>query len=506
MQYKIMFVDDEEQNLFLMEKIVDWEELGFRVCGMALDGLEGIEVFEETDPDVVFVDIRMEEMDGLTLIEELQKKGKNAVFVIVTAYDEFSYAKKAIELGAKNYLLKPIDRQELIPMMNTIKNELDEKSLQEKNSSLLKSELNNRIVTKVFMQIEEHFSKKDQQIDISELEQVLGDKVYFYFEVFSQDEPLDELVKTVKDWKTQYVVPSYDCLYCIALESDRKEIEAEFEKLIRYAKGKIYFMGMYEGFTKSSELAEIFKKAYSKRYECFYDNKSRIYGENDSIMTCDDSDYAAKLPGDEAVRNLVYKAERENMQEYLKLLIKNYTQKAINPSLVSDQMIELLIEIKSQLTQVYKDRAFFILRHQNIWNLYKVRTVRRLGTLMDRVICEASVDIENIIENKGNYSLMSRIIDYIHQNCMSPAFSATEVANEVNLSRNYFLKIFKENMGMVFGDYVTKIRMDKAKELLKNTDMTVYSISLEVGYESQYHFSRKFKSLYGVSPIEYRKM
>lgn len=127
-----MFVDDEEQNLFLMEKIVDWEELGFRVCGMALDGLEGIEVFEETDPDVVFVDIRMEEMDGLTLIEELQKKGKNAVFVIVTAYDEFSYAKKAIELGAKNYLLKPIDRQELIPMMNTIKNELDEKSLQEK--------------------------------------------------------------------------------------------------------------------------------------------------------------------------------------------------------------------------------------------------------------------------------------------------------------------------------------------------------------------------------------
>lgn len=134
MQYKIMFVDDEEQNLFLMEKIVDWEELGFRVCGMALDGLEGIEVFEETDPDVVFVDIRMEEMDGLTLIEELQKKGKNAVFVIVTAYDEFSYAKKAIELGAKNYLLKPIDRQELIPMMNTIKNELDEKSLQEKTA------------------------------------------------------------------------------------------------------------------------------------------------------------------------------------------------------------------------------------------------------------------------------------------------------------------------------------------------------------------------------------
>lgn len=506
MQYKIMFVDDEEQNLFLMEKIVDWEELGFRVCGMALDGTEGIEVFEETDPDVVFVDIRMEEMDGLTLIEELQKKGKNAVFVIVTAYDEFSYAKKAIELGAKNYLLKPIDRQELIPMMNTIKNELDEKHLQAENRKLLKSELNNRIVTKAFMQMEEHFSKKDQQIDISELDHVLGEEEYFYFEVFSQDEPLEELIKIVKGWKTQYVIPSYDCLYCVALETDREEVKAEFEKLMRYAKGKIYFMGMYEVFTKSSELVEIFKKAYAKRYECFYDNTSRVYGENDSIRTGDDSDYAAKLPGDEAVRNLVYKADRVNMQAYLKALMESYTQKAVNPNLVTDQMIELLIDIKSQLTQVYKDRAFFILRHQNIWNLYKVRTARRLEALMDRVISEAAGDIENIIENKGNYSLMSRITDYIHQNCMSPDFSATEAADEVNLSRNYFLKIFKENMGMVFGDYVTKIRMDKAKELLKNTDMTVYSISLEVGYESQYHFSRKFKSLYGVSPIEYRKM
>lgn len=506
MQYKIMFVDDEEQNLFLMEKIVDWEELGFRVCGMALDGLEGIEVFEETEPDVVFVDIRMEEMDGLTLIEELQKKGKNAVFVIVTAYDEFSYAKKAIELGAKNYLLKPIDRQELIPMMNTIKNELDEKSLQAKNSKLLKSELNSRIVTKMFMQMEEHFSKKDRQIDISELDHVLGNEEYFYFEVFSQDEPLDELAKTVKGWKTQYVIPSYDCLYCVALEPDREEIEAEFGKLMRYAKGKTYFLGMYARFTKSSELLEIFKKAYSKRYKCFYDNTSRIYGENDSIKAGDDSDYAAKLPGDEAVRSLVYKADRANMQAYLKALIENYTQKEVNPNLVTDQMIELLIDIKSQLTQAYKDRAFFILRHQNIWNLYKVRTACRLEALMDKVISEAAGDIENIIENKGNYSLMSRITDYIHQNCMSPDFSATEVADEVNLSRNYFLKIFKENMGMVFGDYVTKIRMDRAKDLLKNTDMTVYSISLEVGYESQYHFSRKFKSLYGVSPIEYRKM
>ena len=115
--YKIMFVDDEEQNLFLMEKIIDWEENGFRVCGIALDGPEGIQVFEEIEPDVVFVDIRMDEMSGLEMIEKLQQRKKKAVYVIVTAYDEFSYAKKAISLGVKDYLLKPVSRKELLDMV-----------------------------------------------------------------------------------------------------------------------------------------------------------------------------------------------------------------------------------------------------------------------------------------------------------------------------------------------------------------------------------------------------
>ena len=120
--YKVVFVDDEEQNLLLMEKIIDWEELGFRVSGMALDGDEGLEMYREIQPDLMLVDIKMDEMDGLSLIRKLREeyRAEETLFIIVTAYDEFSYAQQAIRLNVENYLLKPLERQKMAEMVRKI--------------------------------------------------------------------------------------------------------------------------------------------------------------------------------------------------------------------------------------------------------------------------------------------------------------------------------------------------------------------------------------------------
>ena len=120
--YKVVFVDDEEQNLLLMEKIIDWEELGFRVSGMALDGDEGLEMYREIQPDLMLVDIKMDEMDGLSLIRKLREeyRAEDTLFIIVTAYDEFSYAQQAIRLNVENYLLKPLERQKMAEMIRIV--------------------------------------------------------------------------------------------------------------------------------------------------------------------------------------------------------------------------------------------------------------------------------------------------------------------------------------------------------------------------------------------------
>lgn len=147
-----------------------------------------------------------------------------------------------------------------------------------------------------------------------------------------------------------------------------------------------------------------------------------------------------------------------------------------------------------------------VLRHQNLWALHQIRTKEKLFLKMKNLITEVSEAVKEIIENKKSYSLMGKIMDYMMQHFSDKNFSAGEAAEAVHLSRNYLLKIFKEEQGISFWDYVTNLRMEKAKKLLKTSDMTVYAISREVGYESQYHFSRKFKNLYNISPNEYRNL
>ena len=176
------------------------------------------------------------------------------------------------------------------------------------------------------------------------------------------------------------------------------------------------------------------------------------------------------------------------------------------PGGLADEMIGLLFLVKNELTKLYKDRAFLILRHQNVWDLHKLRTETKLVSRMEELLRETGTAVKNMIENKGNYSLMGRTAEYIRAHFADPEFSAGEVAETVHLSRNYFLKVFKEEMGTAFLDYVTGMRMEKAKQMLKETEETVYAVSRAVGYESQYHFSRKFKQLYGISPNEYRSL
>lgn len=147
-----------------------------------------------------------------------------------------------------------------------------------------------------------------------------------------------------------------------------------------------------------------------------------------------------------------------------------------------------------------------VLRHQNIWDLHKIRTKAKLMARMQELIRETAGAVQDILEHKESYSLGGKTIDYVLRHFSQPDFSAGEVAEAVHLSRNYFLKLFKDEQGVSFWDYVTNLRMEKAKKLLKTTDATVYAVSREVGYESQYHFSRKFKNLYGLSPNEYRNL
>ena len=111
--YKVMLADDENLILQGLENIIEWEELGLEIVNKASNGQEAIDKFKENPVDIVVTDINMPQVTGLELLKELKKINSDVKFIILSGYDDFSYAKKAIELGVENYILKPIDEEEL---------------------------------------------------------------------------------------------------------------------------------------------------------------------------------------------------------------------------------------------------------------------------------------------------------------------------------------------------------------------------------------------------------
>ena len=136
--YKIMLVDDEEEVRTSIIRKIDWQDAGFEVIGDAENGKEALEKIEQNEPDVVLTDIRMPYMDGLEMAENIRQRYPSIKIVIFSGFDEFEYAKKAIKLNVIEYILKPVNVEELTAILKKIKKNLDEEIEQKRNVTLLR--------------------------------------------------------------------------------------------------------------------------------------------------------------------------------------------------------------------------------------------------------------------------------------------------------------------------------------------------------------------------------
>lgn len=136
--YRIMLVDDEEEVRKAIIRQMDWEQLGFTVVGDAENGEDALEKMEQSEPDVVITDIRMPYMDGLTLTARIREKYPSVKILIFSGYDDFEYAQRAIKLNVTEYILKPVNGQELAQILGRVKNSLDEEIEQRRNINSLR--------------------------------------------------------------------------------------------------------------------------------------------------------------------------------------------------------------------------------------------------------------------------------------------------------------------------------------------------------------------------------
>ena len=495
--YKVLLIDDEKQNLLLLRHIIHWEEYGFQICGQATDGQEGLEAYRTLKPNLIFVDLRMPVMDGLEFMKEVRRFDQKVCLVILTAYDEFEYARTAITRGVADYLLKPIDRKKLIQSLERVRKIIDQQKKADQNFSQMEEKFERE---KIETLLKEACVSKSPGIESEVLEQyLLEHKKVLAMVVNTQLE--SSILFSQFDGMCQF---SIDSLLFILLDStQRKTLMDAFAEGTRKRKSGKYFLFIGKEVNCCTDLINQYERLSEAKYAGFYSDCSEIFDFSHPKLT-----FSNRMP-ENRDREVCRKfAETGNCKDFIKYLhdeFRVFKEYRTSPQLVMEMNIDLLIALKLNLTFLYADKASSILRHIHIGDMEKHFTACSLERSLTLQFERASFQIMEILQKGRMSSPIERALEYTKRCCLSSSFSEAEVAKYVSLSKNYFTKLFQDETGKSFWDYVTEIRIREAKNLLKETSFSLAEIGCMVGYESPCHFSRKFKLIVGITPNDFRR-
>lgn len=522
---KLVIVDDEPILLQGLLKTYDWEDMGFEVAGSAQSGEQAIRVIREKRPHVVLTDIRMKQVSGLMVMEEIQKEGIDCQFIVLSAYRDFEYAKQACDLGAFAYLLKPIEDDKLRETMKNawetcmrhIQDEAKfdswEKLLKEDEDSFLQvvveKYIQNRIpqekIEEVFETLEDVVEQGDRFIAVSvdidlsykitnaleceasrfamvqRLEKMIGEK-FFYWKLENEAGNTVFIIKT-KDNSSVRVLKQI-------LEQAKKEGQSPIVATISKP-----YKGI-AGIRRSCEEAK-------QLFEAASASEAGAFTVPEEIVQQREKTYSAD------VENMLVNAVRRNNAEELKAAFIHFIYALPNDEDLQCQYIhKAMLKTEFMLKDSYgfneELKGQFQNYYSNMQNLNAARSVDVCYKILGRAI-EIRREHADKDETKSFKEYMSSAIAFIEEHLDDENLSIVQVATQVYLNPVYFGRVFKNTFQMTFKQYLLKRRMEKAKELLEEGKTSIGNICEQVGISNPSYFSHLFKQYTGQLPSEYKK-
>ena len=541
---KTFLVEDEVVIREMIKKMIPWEQYGFELAGEAADGEMALPLILKSKPDLLITDIKMPFMDGLTLCRLVKKELPDIRIVILSGYDDFNYAKQAISIGVEDYLLKPITKNAFIERLEEIHNRYEHEKTQreyyekfrlemqeyEKNASrdffeaLVRADsdlaelyrradkLNLDIVAEAYNILiftpdtsEGNYNSYD---GCSDWEAEVQDKINNYFlnhpvailfrhQVFSYA----ILVKGQKD----------------TIEKNTEECVKAIQDIMAQTEGRTdWFIAVGKSADRLSMLGHSYRTAVrANSFRYLYDGH---------ILDYQSLEAQKENPSD---------SRREDSVQ-----LRNVNINALNPAILQKFLSSGLAEEVDDFIRDYfnaigqEPMGSLVFRNYVVLNVrFSVLSfLKKLGCddseisgqETDNIVEETGKSIETAVaycgkmlkkaivlrdENAGNQnrSVLKLAVDFIDHNYMDEEISLNKAAHVANVSANHFSALFSQNMGQTFTEYLTGLRMSKAKELLRCTAMRSNEIAGEVGYKDAHYFSYLFKKTQGMTPSEYRK-
>lgn len=499
--YKVMLVDDEKLILQGVLNIIEWDKLGMEVVHMVENGKQAIDKYKENPVDIIITDINMPIVTGLELIKAIKEINKKVKFIVLSGYDDFSYAKAAVKYGVENYILKPINEEELEHDLIDIKKKLQYEK--EKDTRIIEK---NRMLMKM---LNGTFNKDelDYLKDILELE--VYNKCYTVSNILFKNKNIKNKLD-VQHLISKNTKEKYEIIYkfnedIILINSWSNNVN---DKTI-----KDYYNNLLEKL--SDEFNEIFI-AIGDRVECINDiNKS--YKESNIIKkyiltngynSCLYKNDIIKIENKkrnfskefEALNKIIIEKNENKTLKYIEDIFEN---KDLEPEDIYDLAIKVLLLIDKisedfRLNKNYKDESLSSV----IISIYDASTINRIKEIIiDQVLELYKIMNTNVVKYTP---IVQQVVNYVSERYFDE-ISLKTLSQKYNINSSYLGQIFTKEVGYSFSEYLNKIKNMKAKELILNTNMKINDIAKEVGYYETSYFYRKFKEFYGVSPATLRE-
>ncbi|RED55711.1 response regulator transcription factor [Cohnella lupini] len=522
--HSILIVEDEAIELETIEHYVPWEKLGITVAGTARNGKEALGKLAELKPDIILTDVRMPIMDGLEFGRRAKQIDKNVKIIYLSGHNEFQYIKAALNIEAAGYLLKPIDMEELFALMEKVKKKCEEEQLAGQGEDWVREKLLVRIIREPDPEKRgEWVGKWEQSLsDIGASREfavacVTFDAPAAYPASAAQDSGLAFADRTewfrsiAKETLANFVIAEVEqnaqyVWYPRKNGSGAAVAESSFwERLLERAEGSfdtVITIGLSDSHVGFDRIWEACRQARACNDEKFYRLGGAVITPADlkpTKQTDEDREQTAvKLV------SAIQSGDAEEVNRQIGSLFATFREERINRNYALRAVIRLLSAIEQHFSALLagslKERLLV-----DDWR--EISAMSSCAHILAYVeyFCEELRTAAGERDVDRNQNVTDRIGRIIAERYHLP-LTVEEIAKEVYLSPNYIRTIFKEKTGETILDHLTKIRINRAADLLKDKSLKVREVAHAVGYENVSYFCSIFQKHRGSTPNEFRKI
>jgi len=502
--FKVLIIDDEPYLREGLKHIVDWKANGFEICGEAADGDEGYRKILDLKPDIILLDIQMPGKLGLEILKDARKNGIEGRFIIISGYSNFKYAKEAIKYGVKEYLLKPIDEDELLEIALKLKKEIEEenkrKNSKDKNKqALLEYVLGQMILNKDVKEYEEIIEDlKDARIQVALISNSLNQ--YNFDNVLKIE---DIILKNIEEKENIDLIKLGDRIALVIRDINTNyayKILTKVKESLDKTLGSNNFIALGEEVESVKDIYLSYRSSKKMTNNKFLFNKHEVA----SKLNTNKKSLEIELSENEILEGAYIYTEIgqvDKIKEYIEILEGLITNRNHQENEIKMIITKSLLDFEDKIKKDYS----LSLKEVNI-SEGLIDEIYKEDNLHDLIqtLLKGLIDISKKISSNSSNTSIKRVVKYVETNYYKD-LKLESLAEIFSYNSAYLGKIFKSYTGESFNTYLDKLRIEEGKKLLVEKNLKVYEVCNLIGYKNIDYFHSKFKKYVGISPLNYKK-